>query len=324
MREKHLNDQTWNTIIKRQGKKPTSPIARGMWITSSQWQTWRACWLMPCQPNCVQYNIPNVNASIIGRYCITIRFLILLVIERVYYVIERFWPISMSRQGPERCREMSMHSPSRKPTNGPWLRPQNMKEMLFCCSNNLPYDENDENLCFFVVGGGTNVGFMLMFRTARTTTSTKRTGPRPDRAIFATLDKCQESTLGDHLMVRMPRGSNNVQLWCQKNNLVEWNYVEFTDPSRRFVQCLVLWTIYIYIYPIIHTHTLYIYIYLHNLERGLTRYEVNLCNLSEVNELNSENEVGRNCFQSMCNEWKKNFSGSRKFFCSHQSEKIEN
>lgn len=108
--------------------------------------------------------------------------------------------------------------------------------------------------------GGTNVGFMLMFRTARTTTSTKRTGPRPDRAIFATLDKCQESTLGDHLMVRMPRGSNNVQLWCQKNNLVEWNYVEFTDPSRRFVQCLVLWTIYIYIYPIIHTHTLYIYI----------------------------------------------------------------
>ena len=153
MREKHLNDQTWNTIIKRQGKKPTSPIARGMWITSSQWQTWRACWLMPCQPNCVQYNIPNVNAIIIGRYCITIRFLILLVIERVYYVIERFWPISMSRQGPERCREISMHSPSRKPTNGPWLRPQNMKEMLFCCSNNLPYDENDENLCFFVVGG---------------------------------------------------------------------------------------------------------------------------------------------------------------------------
>ena len=28
---------------------------------------------------------------------------------------------------------------------------------------------------------------------------------------------------------------------------------------------------------------IYIYIYLHNLERGLTRYEVNLCNLSEVN-----------------------------------------
>ena len=28
-----------------------------------------------------------------------------------------------------------------------------MKEMLFCCSNNLPYDENDDNLCFFVVGG---------------------------------------------------------------------------------------------------------------------------------------------------------------------------
>ena len=38
---------------------------------------------MPCQPNCVQYNIPDMNASIIGRYCITIRFLILLVVERV-------------------------------------------------------------------------------------------------------------------------------------------------------------------------------------------------------------------------------------------------
>ena len=28
---------------------------------------------------------------------------------------------------------------------------------------------------------------------------------------------------------------------------------------------------------------IYIYIYLRNLERGLTRYEVNICNLSEVN-----------------------------------------
>ena len=40
--------------------------------------------------------------------------------------------------------------------------------------------------------------------------------------------------------------------------------------------------IHTYTYIYIHIHT-YTYIYLHNLERGLTRYEVNLCNLSEVN-----------------------------------------
>ena len=31
--------------------------------------------------------------------------------------------------------------------------------------------------------------------------------------------------------------------------------------------------------------------------------------------------MGRNCFQSMCNEWKKTFRAPESCFCSHQSEK---
>ena len=64
----------------------------------------------------------------------------------------------------------------------------------------------------------------------------------------------------------------------------------------------ILYCIKLYGIVLYHIVLYYIVLYLRNLERGLTRYEVNLCNLSEVNQLNSENEMGRNCFQSMCNE----------------------
>ena len=48
---------------------------------------------------------------------------------------------------------------------------------------------------------------------------------------------------------------------------------------------IIIFYYYCYYYYIYICTSKYIYIdiYLHNLERGLTRYEVNLCNLSEVN-----------------------------------------
>ena len=73
-----------------------------------------------------------------------------------------------------------------------------------------------------------------------------------------------------------------------------------------------------------HIYIIYIYIYLHNLERGLTRYEVNPLQFKRGELIKFRKRGGQKLLSKHVQRVKKTFRAPESFFVPIKSEKIEN